>query len=365
MKKVTMKIANDRFVTPPIVVPYQFSKVGVYLPTLDDSSIVYLDAAPRAHNWNYPLSSDTHRFNYPPSVESFAADKVLLEYRFDDADGTTIKDEVNGVTLTEQGNPTFAASAATAGLGKGLTLDGTGDQFDALITADMANFLPSTGDFAAEIVWKGTSLAGGADDTLLAIRNGAAGLGFALLLDANEHLDVHMEDAAGQVTMNTTTDVATDAIQHIGVDFDRDGNCTAYVNGAAVSTAGALTSNLGTVYPGTGAACRIAIGGDANRTATSVVTGTIYFVRVYGKILGAAGWLDNYRILIGNQYPGWAPVYDFVNHVDHQVITSGDDPSFVDLSPYISLTNGAAFRLRCATEQTTTPADLDFYFVFS
>lgn len=354
IEETAIEIYKDRYVTPGIIVPAACLSVGLWIPALDDASIVYLDSAPFKHAYNYP------RFK-----GDFATEGVAAEFQFDDEDGTTITDRVNGVILTEQGNPTFQASAATAGLGKGLTLDGTGDQFDALTSEIPQGAFPTTGDFAIEFVWKGTSGANGADDTLIALRNGAAGVGWALLMNAAEQLIVHMEDASGQVTMTSATDIATDAVVHIGVDFDRDGNITAYVNGAAVATAESIAANTGTVWPGIGAACRLAIGGDANRTATSVVTGTVYFARIYNRILGATGWKRSYNTLLGAAYPGWSPVYDYVNKTDLQVLASGDAPAYVDLTPYVSTLRGMALRARCAVQQTTTPADLTFGWVFS
>jgi hypothetical protein len=61
-------------------------------------------------------------------------------------------------------------------------------------------------------------------------------------LDANEHLDVIIDDADGAVTMETATDVATGNIVSLGVDFDRSANCTAYVNGAAVTKAQSIAT---------------------------------------------------------------------------------------------------------------------------
>ncbi len=351
-----MAVAKDRFVTPSFIIPQNAKGVILVAPTLDDAANIRLEVA---------TNGDKHRFNYPATPGGYAANGVILEFDMDDADGTTITDNANGVVLAEQGDPAFQQSAATKGLGKGLTFDGTADAFDQIATALPADIFPTTGDFAVEIVHKGTSAAGGAGDTLFAFRNGADGVGIQLQLDTNEHLDVHIEDADQEVAMSTTTDVATDAIQHILVDFDRDANCTAYINGAAVSTAASIAIAEKTIWPG--ATGRLCIGGDAARTAGDCYTGTIYFVRMYNKILGATQAKANYDTLVGGVVPpAWMPVMDFFDGDDLIFVKTGSTPAAAPLqNDLLCVLKGIPLRMVCDVEQATTPLALEFGMLYN
>lgn len=342
----------DRFVTPTVEWKRGCTSLALSVPTLNDAALVTLEVAPKKHN-----------FNYPAVDGDYATSGIVAEWRFDDADGTTITDEVSGITLTEQGDPTFQASAATAGLGKGVTLDGTGDAFDILV-ADLPDSVKfGTGDFSVEVVANLTSGSGGAGDTIICCRTGADGVGWQLQLDANEHLDVHIEDADGQVAQEGATDVATDAIVHILCSFDRDGNLVTYLNGSANATTSIATAEK-TITPAAGASNRLAIGGDAARTAGDCLFGTIYFVRLYNKALTAAEALNNYRVLMNQGYPGWAPLLDQQDGDDLAVVKSGSTPGVFDLTPYRGALEGKYFRAKCGTEQTTTPQDLTFGWIF-
>jgi len=353
-----MTLSNDRFVTPTFVIPMLTKGAIIVAPTLDDAANINIEVASQG---------DSHRFNYPAVPGGYAANGVILEFDMDDADGTTITDNANNVVLTEQGDPAFQQSAAVAGLGKGVAFDGTGDAFDALAASLPADIFPTTGDFAIEIVQKGTNASAGAGDTLFALRSGAAGVGIQLQLDANQHLDAHIKDADQEVAMTTTTDVATGSIQHIVVDYDRSANCTAYVNGAAVSTAAAITSAEKTCWPGTGANNRLCIGGDAARTAGDCFYGTIYFVRMYNRILGATEAKANYDTLVGRVLPpAFLPLMDFFDGDDLVFIKSGSTPCVVALqNDLLDALRGVPIRLACDVEQTTTPLELEFGLIYS
>jgi hypothetical protein len=350
---LSIETTKDRFVTPSFLIPEAAQAASIYVPALDDASDIVLQTTLKPN-----------RFNYYHDYIDYASDGILLEFDFDDPDGTTITDRVRNVTkLTEQGNPTFQKSAAVAGLGKGITFDGTGDQFDVLISELMPNQVITVGDFAVEMVFKLTNAANNSGaDTLIAMRDGAAGVGFALQLDANEHLDAIIEDADGAVTMNTTTDVATGNIVYLGMDFDRSANCTAYINGAAVATAASIAAAEKSIYPGTSADARLSIGGDAARTAGNVITGTIYFTRIYNKVVGATGWANRYRALAGGLgYPGWSTLIDDVDGAAFILAASGEAPGEAPIPDrFLPLLKGRPCRIACLTQQTTTPSQLDF-----
>ncbi len=352
--ETTMTIAGDRFATPGVVFPGGASKCGLYVPALDDASAIKVEIAPKLHRYNYPRVDSGN----------YATAGIVCEFDFDDADGTTITDNVNGYVLTEQGDPTFQTSAATIGLGKGLDFDGTGDAFDNLVANTPANMIITTGDFTVEMVVELTSAAGGAGDTLAAYRAGAAGVGWQLQLDANEYLDVHIEDADQEVAQAGATDVCTDALLHIACSFDRSGNLVTYLDGASNKT-DAISTAEKTIAPAAGASNRFSIGGDAARTAGDCLTGSIYFFRLYNRALGATEILNNYRTLMNVGYPGWVPLLDLFDGDDLVVCKSGSAPGYFDLTRHLPSAESYAMRAVCATEQTTTPQALTFGWQFS
>ena len=360
--KTTIDTDNDRFVTPTIT----FDKtspsksVGIMIPTLDDDSAVKLEIAPREHRFNYPCLDEKAK----PEGAGYEDNGILFEWDMDDADGTTITDRVNGLVLTEQGDPTFQASATTPGLGNGLTFDGTADAFDvafANAAAAVPYSLIETGDFSVEIVFKTTDTTSGAGDTLVCCRDGADGVGWQLEFDDADHVDFHIEDSSGQTVLTGTTDVDTGNIVHIIVSLDRSGNGIIYVNGAAEGSA-SITARALTLL-NESADTRFAIGGDAARTAGDCFTGTVYFVRVYNKALSATEALENYRIMMNQGYPGWVPLADPADGDDLSISASASDPNYFDLTEYLTLKK-VAMRAVCSVEQTTTPVDLDFVWLF-
>jgi len=271
---------------------------------------------------------------------------------------------VASLVLTEQSDPTYAASAATPGLGKGVTFDGTGDAFDTPIDDVPHGVVPDTGDFSVEIVCNLTSGSGGAGDTLIGCRTGAAGVGWQLQLDANEYLDVHIEDADGEVAQAGATDICDGTLRHIVCSFDRDGNLVTYHQGVAAKTDD-ISSKEKTILPASGATNLLSIGGDAARTGGDCITGTIYFVRIYNRALGAAEVLDNYRTLLNQGYPGWVPVLDALTGEPFVVRSSGVGAGYSDLTEVAKSLTGSVVRARVSVEQTTTPADLQFVWVFA
>ena len=355
IKETVMETGDDRFVTPTLTMGDLQSarRLGLQIPTLDDDANVYLDVAPKAHHYNYPALSGG----------DYASAGVVLEFRFDDADGTTITDSANGLILTEQGDPDYQQSADTPGLGHGVAYDGTGDAHDVLIEDVPPGIIPTTGDFTVEVVCKLTSGSGGAGDTIIACRDGAAGVGWQLQLDANEYLDVHIEDADGQVAQEGATDVATDSIVHIVCSFDRSGNLVTYLDGASNKTT-AISSKEKTVFPGTSADARLSIGGDAARTGGDCLTGEVYFVRLYNRALAAAEVKDNYNILMNQGYPGWVPLLNRTSGTDLLICKSGSDPGYYDLTAYLPTLQGVSMRARCSVEQTATN-DLDFVWIYA
>ena len=370
--KNTIEIVKDRFVTPTLsfLGKHGFGKysgydaVSVGFPgTLDNATAIILDVSPRAHRFNYPATDP----DYPAT--DYTGQGILLEWDFDDADGSTITDRANGVILTEQGDPTFQQSAAVPGLGKGVTLDGTGDAFDILVGSIADGLLPTTGNFSVEAVCNLTSGSGGAGDTIACCRTGAAGVGWQLQLDANEHLDVHIEDAGGQTAQEGDADICTDVPVYICSSFDRKGNLVTKVKTLSTgvdidSTTTDISSRTGTVRPVAGASNRFAIGGDAARTAGDCLTGTMYYSRLYNKALTAAEMADNAKVLgyvLGG--PGWEPLFDPADGHDLTICKSGSNPGRFDHTEYMTL-NSMAFRAHCVVEQSTTPSALDFYWVF-
>lgn len=368
---VRMTDDDDRFVTRPVMIPVHAREIAVLIPDLQNASAVNIDVSPYPHVFNYPAPgyyrikpAGNNPFPHPfPVSYGFVEGGVTAEWRFDDADGTTIVDEVAKLTLDEQGNPTFQATAATVGLGSGVTFDGTGDAFDILVADVPAGVVPVTGDFTVEMVVKLDSGSGGAGDTLIACRTGAAGVGWQLQLDANEYLDVHIEDSDGEVKQEGATDIATDANLHIVCSFDRDGNLVTYLDGAADATTD-ISSKEKTILPADGASNRLSIGGDAARTGGDCLFGDIYFTRIYNRALGADEVLHNYRVLMGNEWPGWMKVLDQADGADADVVASGQDPAAVDVTAWLMAFRGMYARISIATEQTSSRI-YDFGWVFS
>lgn len=351
--ETVMTIAGDRFVTPGVTFPGGTSKVGLFCPTLDDASDVKIEISPKLHNYNYP-KVDT----------DYATAGITAEWRMDDADGTTIVDSVAGLTLTEQGDPTFATSAATIGLGKSVVLDGTGDQFDIVIASVPDGVCPVLGDFSVEVLGKYTSASTGDGDTIISCRTGADGVGWQLQFDANQFLDVHIEDVDGEVAQAGALDIADDTIRHILCSFDRDGNLLTFINGALNATTD-ISSKEKTILPADGAANMLCIGGDPARTAGDNLFATIYFVRIYNRTVAAAEALSNYNTLMNLGYPGWTPLLDLFDGDDLIVCKSGSAPGYFDLTRHLPAARDYALRAVCATEQTTTPQALTFAWMFS
>jgi len=213
-KIVKMLTTRDRYVTPTFDAR-GFSHIELVTPTLDAASAVLVQASRYPHEWNYPF--------YIGSCydRKYADNGVILQWAMDDADGTTITDSVCGVVLTEQGDPAYAQSAGVAGLGNGVTYDGTADQHDILVSALPAGLtMPTTGDFSVEIVFKGTT--GHNTDVLFTYLAGAfdgGGNGFSFQLDGNEYLDFCIDDGTQQV-IDGTTDVATGNIVYALASLD-------------------------------------------------------------------------------------------------------------------------------------------------
>lgn len=377
MPRYTTRVATtgDRYVTPTMTWKPGACGLSVSIPTIDDASAATLEISPLPHAFNYPYAGGAKPIQTPDSSglitglvskADYAQAGVVAEFRFDDADGTTIQDSVHGIVLTEQGDPTFqATTSGVPGLGKGITFDGTGDAFDGLVQDIPEGVLPTTGDFSVEFVGNLTSASGGAGDTLVCARTGAAGVGWQLQLDANEYLDVHIEDADGEVAQAGATDVCTDAVVHILCSFDRDGNLVTYINGAAAKTTD-ISSKEKTIRPATGAANMLCIGGDPARTAGDVITGTVYFVRIYNRALTAANALENYNAMLHMGGTGFAPLLDFFDGDDLAVLKSGSQPgTFVFSEDVCKVLQGNAFRVAFAVEQATTPINIDVEWVFS
>lgn len=366
LKVVRMNDEVDRLVTPTIQIPPNAKRVVVGIPNVADAGIARVQVSPYPHAWNYPAPGffrakpDSDKAIEWDAKQPMAIDYnnagVLAEFRFDDADGTTVVDEVSGYTLTEQGNPDYQQTAATAGLGKGVTFDGIGDILDVAI-ASAADLDITTGDFTIEVVVN-LDNAANASKVIMEHRGASDGLGFSLGTDGSEQLEATIEDATGAVSLTGETDIATGSIVHVAVTFDRSGNMTPYVNGAA-GTAEDISSNAGTLT-NTG---RFAIGGDSDRA--NLITGSIYFARVYNRVLTAEEVLHNYRVLIGgNGWPGWMTVIDTADGAVADAVASGSDPAVVDVTSWLAGFAGWYARVLLATEQTTA-GDYDFLWGFA
>lgn len=358
---VQMSNEQDRFTTRPVVIPVHAIQIAAMVPDFADASLVNIDVSPHPHVFNYPAPNYyrvkpgnnpwPHKF---PQSYGYVHGGILAEFRFDDADGTTITDEAEGYVLTEQGDPTFQVSAAAAGLGKGVTLDGVGDMFDAPI-ADVPNLDITTGDFSIEIV--GTFTSGVAAADIVEHRAVTDGVGFSVGFDGSDDLIATIEDEDGAVSLTPETDVADGTLKHIVVTFDRDGDMTPYINGVAGTAA-----DISAVEKTLSNAGRFAIGGDSDRA--NPLTGDLNFVRVYNRVLSADEVLHNYRILVGNQWPGWIKVVDQADGAAADVVASAADPAGVDVTMWLSAFRGMYARFNFATEQTTAGL-YEFGWVFS
>ena len=349
-----MGINDDRFVTDSVTFAgTQAETVKVSLPIPGDATAVMLETAPREHRYNYPCMEGKPK---PTGRHGYAKNGIIFEWDMDGlaTTATTITDRVNGLVLTEQGDPTYKATAAVAGLGNGVTFDGTADQVDyTFSTSALAAPYPlvETGDFSVEVVFVATNTTTDTADTIVCCRDGAAGVGWAMHFDSNEYLDFVIEDAAAEVTCTGATDAATDSIVHAIASLDRDGNGVIYINGAADDTTD-ISGSSGTLL-NVSADTLFAIGGDAARTANSNLYGTDYFVRVYNYALSAAEALENYNIMMNKGYPGWEPLGDPVDADDLAICKSGSQPITFDFTEFMTLKK-VAMRTKCATEQTTS-----------
>jgi len=361
---VRMVDNDDRFVTHPVMIPVHAIDIAAIVPDLQNASLVNIDTSPHPHVFNYPApnyyrvkpagnKSWTHKF---PQSYGYAHGGILAEWRFDDADGTTATDEVSGYVLTEQGDPTWQSSAATAGLGSGVAFDGTGDILDVAI-ASAPNLDITTGDFSVELVCELTTGIG--ETTLVEHRGATDGVGWTIGTDASDQLEAKVEDSSGETALTGETDIADGTIKHIVVTFDRDGNMTPYINGVAGTAVSIATRALTLTNTG-----RFAVGGDSDRSAGSLTTGTFYFLRVYNRAMTADEVLQNYRILIGNEWPGWTRVVDQTDGADADVVASGQDPASVDVTQWMKGFRGSYARIAMATEQTTSRT-YDFGWIFS
>lgn len=368
---VRMTDDDDRFVTRPVMIPVHAREIAVMIPDLSDSAKVRIQVCPYPHVFNYPAPAyyrvkpaGSNPFPHPfPVSYGFVEGGVVAEWRFDETTlATAIVDEVNGLTLSEQGDPTFQATAAAAGLGSGVTFDGTADALDVLIATVPSGVVPTTGDFTVEILAKITTSAG-AGDTLIACRTGADGVGWQLQLDGSDYLDVHIEDEDGQVTQLGATDVADGTLKHIVCSFDRSGNLVTYIDGAADKT-DSIAAAEKTILPADGAANRLSIGGDAARTAGDCLTGTIFFVRLYNRALGADEVLQNFRVFTATEWPGWMNVVDQADGAIADVLASAADPAAIDITKWMVGFRGMYARILIENEQTSSRT-YDFGWLFS
>ena len=364
----TMGTNDDRFVTDSVTFDNtQAETVGVSFPgNVDDATAVHLEISERPHRYNYPCMADKDGVakSKPEGKNGYADNGIIFEFDMDDADGTTVTDRVNGLVLTEAGDPAFQETPAIAGLGNGLTFDGTGDQLNyAFTSATVAAPYPlvETGDFSVEVVFKATNTTTDTADTVVCCRDGAAGVGWAMHFDSNEYLDFVIEDATAEVTCTGATDAATDSIVHAIASMDRDGNGNIYINGAVDDTTD-ISGSSGTLL-NPSADTLFAIGGDAASTANSNLYGSVYFVRVYNYALSAAEALENYNVMMNQGYPGWVPLLDPVDGDDLAICKSGSQPGYYDLTEFMTLKR-CSMRTSCAVEQTTSPVAQVYTWIF-
>lgn len=359
---VQMSNEQDRFTTRPVIIPVHAIETAVLVGDVADGGVVNIDVSPHPHVFNYPAPNyyRVKPYNNPwphkfPQSYGFVHGGILAEWRFDDPDGTTATDEVEGYVLTEQGDPTWQVSAAAAGMGKGITFDGTGDILDVAI-ADAPNLDITTGDFSIEFLGTLVS-ATAAVAQIIEHRAATDGVGFTIGIDASDQLTATIEDADGAVSLTPETDIATDTLVHIVVTFDRDGNMTPYVNGVAGTAA-----DISAVEKTLSNAGRFAVGGDSDRA--NLLEADMNFLRVYNRVLSADEVLHNNRIFVGNQWPGWMKVIDQSDGAAADVVATGLDPAGVNITPWIRAFRGFYARLNFATEQTTAGV-YDFGWVFS
>jgi len=349
-----MTVNNDRLVSPTMHIPSNAKGATIHIPTLDDAAGFNLQVAPLPH-----------RFNYPACPGGYANKGVVAEWDFDvAATATYIDDNVHNIRLTEQGDPTPHASAATAGLGQTMTYDGTGDQHDILI-ADLPPelvkiFARTDHDFSVEVVCKATNTTTDNLDTIICLRDGLAGIGWALQFDANEYIDFALDDGTESLVTGTT-DGATGAYLHTIVTVTRGGNTVIYRDGAAETTTD-TSARTGSLW-NPSADSRLAIGGNAARTATSNLFGSMAFARIYNRALPAAEVKDNYNVLMGTgSYPGWSTIagtHEVGAALDIQ--KTGSAPGSWVLRPeQVHAIRGQAFRVLALVEQTSTPVELEF-----
>ncbi len=355
-----MTVNQDRLVSPTMHIPSNARGATLIFPTLDDAANITLESAPLPH-----------RFNYPAVPGGYSNKGVVCEFDFDvAATVTSITDKASGLVLAEQGDPTPHASAATPGLGQTMTYDGTGDAHDALwssIPPDLTQIFAKAavsgktlGDFSVEVVVKGTNASAGNLDTIICCRDGLAGVGWALQYDANQYIDLAIDDGT-ETLVAGTVDMATDAYVHALVSVDRDGNCVIYNNGTAGTTTD-ISARTGSLF-NPSADTRFAIGGNAARTATSNLYGSMAFARIYNRVVPAAEAAENYQVLMGKGgYPGWSEVAGLAEvGADGIVGKTGSAPNrWVMTRDQVEAIKGQAFRLRLSVEQTTTPSEIPF-----
>jgi hypothetical protein len=78
LETILMEIVKDRYVIPSFIVPETAKGAAIIVPALNDASAIYIQTA-----------LHPHRFNYYHDFNEYASDGIMLEFDFDDDDGTT------------------------------------------------------------------------------------------------------------------------------------------------------------------------------------------------------------------------------------------------------------------------------------
>lgn len=197
-----------------------------------------------------------------------------------------------------------------------MEFDGSNDYVSKSNDADL-NFGAHT-DFSIEVIFK-TSSAG----TMVLVEKGSTtgtDKRYSVYVNTNRKLAFWLDDAANPTGGTSSSAVGDGEWHHGACTFDRDGNGTIYIDGAADGTPVSIAGVTATIDDATKP---LAIGISANDLSTSPFTGDIALVHIWNRKLSAAEVLALYNgqpVLAADQ---WGSQTEHISNGDMDPYTTG------------------------------------------